>query len=278
MGQEKPSDRERLLRLLAGDAPPHPGGNEASVVRLMEKQSEAAGADWRDGLPVLRGARVTLRELQLIGVPGLITNLTTAEVTRFLSPPPRTVEEFERFIAWIHWERADGRYACFAVVPEEFDASVGLFQLRMPEPGFATAEWGFALGSAFWGTGLFRTAAHLVLEFVFDRIGTHGWRRVSLYQTDEAMRPCGRLAPCRRASCAGRSCATASMWTRPSGRFSTKIGDARRKSRDRLFTKLLQSPAAADRSGQSPGPSLSSSVSLPGKMSSEVLRTCEQSR
>ena len=173
MGQDKQSDRERLLRLLAGDAQPHPDSGEASGVRLMEKQSEATGADWRDGLPVLRGTRVTLRELQLIDVPGLITNLATAEVTRFLSPPPRTVEEFERFIAWTHWERAAGTYACFAVVPEEFDAAVGLFQLRMLEPGFATAEWGFALGSAFWGTGLFRTAADLVLEFVFDRIGTH---------------------------------------------------------------------------------------------------------
>ena len=235
MGQDKQSDRERLLRLLAGDAPPHPDSDQASVVRLMEKQSEATGADWRDGLPVLGGARVTLRELQLIDVPGLITNLAAAEVTRFLSPPPRTVEEFKRFIAWIHWERAAGSYACFAVVPEEFDAAVGLFQLRMLEPGFATAEWGFALGSAFWSTGLFKTAAHLVLEFVFDRTARTGWKPVSRYQTDEAMPPCGRLAPCRRASCAGRSCATASTWTRPSGRSSTKIGDARRKSRDRLF-------------------------------------------
>ena len=173
MGQGKQSDRERLLRLLAGDAPSHPDSGEASGVRLMEKQSEATGADWRDGLPVLCGTRVTLRELQLIDVPGLITNLATAEVTRFLSPPPRTVEEFERFIAWTHWECAAGSYACFAVAPEEFDAAVGLFQLRMLEPGFATAEWGFALGSAFWGTGLFRTAADLVLKFVFDRIGTH---------------------------------------------------------------------------------------------------------
>ena len=69
MGQGKQSDRERLLRLLAGDAPSHPDSGEASGVRLMEKQSEATGADWRDGLPVLCGTRVTLRELQLIDVP-----------------------------------------------------------------------------------------------------------------------------------------------------------------------------------------------------------------
>lgn len=169
MGHSKQSDRDRLLRLLAGES----DLVEASVGRLMEHQPEAAAGDWREGLPVLRGARVTLRELHLLDVPGLMTNLGAAEVTRFLSPPPRTVDEFERFIAWTQWERAAGSYACFAVVPEEFDTAVGLFQLRMLEPSFATAEWGFVLGSAFWGTGLFRVAADLVLKFAFGRIGTH---------------------------------------------------------------------------------------------------------
>ena len=32
--------------------------------------------------------------------------------------------------------------------------------MRQLEPGFGTAEWGFAMGSAFWGTGIFVEAAH----------------------------------------------------------------------------------------------------------------------
>ena len=38
------------------------------------------------------------------------------------------------------------------------------------DPGFGTAEWGFAIGQAFWGTGLFVEAAELVLAFAFDLV------------------------------------------------------------------------------------------------------------
>ena len=45
--------------------------------------------------------------------------------------------------------------------------------VRQLEPGFGTAEWGFAIGSAFWGTGVFQEGAALVLEFAFETIGAH---------------------------------------------------------------------------------------------------------
>jgi RimJ/RimL family protein N-acetyltransferase len=99
--------------------------------------------------------------------------LTTEEVARFISPPPTTIEGFERFIIWANAERQAGRYACFAVVPKGMDTAIGIFQVRQLEPGFAAAEWGFALGSPFWGTGLFSACAHLVLDFAFDTLGVH---------------------------------------------------------------------------------------------------------
>ena len=99
--------------------------------------------------------------------------LSTEEVARFISPPPTTVEGFERFIAWTHSERAGGRYVCFAVVPHGMDTAVGIFQVRQLEPGFATAEWGFAIGSAYWGTGVFVDGAKIVIDFAFDVIGAH---------------------------------------------------------------------------------------------------------
>jgi [ribosomal protein S5]-alanine N-acetyltransferase len=129
--------------------------------------------DWKTGLPVLTGSRVTLRELRASDAPALFAMLTTEEVSRFISPPPTTVEGFERFIMWANRERAAGNYACFAVVPQGMDTAVGLFQVRQLEPGWGTAEWGFALGSAFWGTGLFTEGAELVLDFAFDTIGVH---------------------------------------------------------------------------------------------------------
>jgi RimJ/RimL family protein N-acetyltransferase len=130
-------------------------------------------SDWRQALPVLTGTMVTLRELRLSDAPSLLSMLATEEVARFISPPPTTVEGFERFIAWTHRERAAGNYACFAVVPHGMDTAIGIFQIRQLEPGFGTAEWGFAIGSAFWGTGVFIDGAKLIVNFAFDVIGTH---------------------------------------------------------------------------------------------------------
>lgn len=129
--------------------------------------------DWKNALPVLTGRGVTLREIRLSDAASLCELLTTEEVARFISPPPTTVEGFERFIQWTHGERAAGRYICFAVVPHGLDTAIGLFQIRQTEPGFGTAEWGFALGSPFWGTGVFMDAARLTVEFAFETVGVH---------------------------------------------------------------------------------------------------------
>ena len=131
----------------------------------------AVSSDWRAALPVLSAGSVTLRELRLSDAPALHALLTTGEVARFISPPPTTVEGFERFIAWTHRERAAGRYACFAVVPRGFDTAIGIFQVRVLEAGLGTAEWGFAIGRPFWGTGVFADAARATVDFAFETIG-----------------------------------------------------------------------------------------------------------
>jgi RimJ/RimL family protein N-acetyltransferase len=135
--------------------------------------SNATVSDWRQSLPVMTGAMATLRELRLSDAPALLAMLSTDEVARFISPPPTTIDGFERFIAWTHRERAAGNYICFGVVPHGMDTAIGIFQVRQLEPGFATAEWGFALGSAFWGTGVFIDAAKMTVDFAFDVVGTH---------------------------------------------------------------------------------------------------------
>jgi [ribosomal protein S5]-alanine N-acetyltransferase len=140
---------------------------------IQSARTASAESDWRQALPVLQGATVTLRELRLSDAPTLLAMLATEEVARFISPPPTTVDGFERFIAWTHRERAAGNYVCFGVVPEGMDAAIGIFQVRQLEPGFGTAEWGFALGSPFWGLGMFTEGAKMTVEFAFDVIGTH---------------------------------------------------------------------------------------------------------
>jgi RimJ/RimL family protein N-acetyltransferase len=128
--------------------------------------------DWKQALPVMAGSTFTLRELRKEDAPSLLAMLTTEEVSRFISPPPTTVEGFERFIAWTHRERAAGNYACFAIVPAGMTTAIGIFQVRSLEPGFGTAEWGFAMGSEYWGSGMFSEGARLILDFAFNVIGT----------------------------------------------------------------------------------------------------------
>jgi RimJ/RimL family protein N-acetyltransferase len=140
---------------------------------VIAPPSTTTSTDWRDGLPVLAGRGFVFRELRLEDAPALLAMLSTEEVARFISPPPTTVEGFERFIAWTHREREAGNYVCFAVVPEGMTTAVGIFQVRTLEPGFGTAEWGFALGSSFWGSGAFLEGARLVLDFAFGVIGVH---------------------------------------------------------------------------------------------------------
>ena len=127
--------------------------------------------DWRQLLPVLSNGVLTLRELRMSDAHALLELLSDEEVSRFISPPPTTVDGFERFIAWAQRERAAGRYICFAVVPEGMDTAIGIFQVRQLDPTFTTAEWGFAIGRAFWGTGVFHAAAQLTIDFAFDVVG-----------------------------------------------------------------------------------------------------------
>ncbi|MBW8861123.1 MAG: GNAT family N-acetyltransferase [Acidobacteria bacterium] len=134
---------------------------------------DTVSSDWRMGLPVLTGAQVVLRDLRSTDASSLFALLTTEEVSRFISPPPTTVEGFEKFIGWAQRQRAAGSYACFAVTLVGDDTAIGIFQLRELEPGFGTAEWGFAIGSAYWGTGVFQEGAEMVVSFAFEQVGVH---------------------------------------------------------------------------------------------------------
>ena len=102
----------------------------------MPTSASLSGGDWRAAVPVLKGATFTLRELRTEDAASLFALLTTAEVARFISPPPTTVEGFERFIAWSVQQRAAGNYIGFAIVPHGMTTAIGLFQIRSLEPGF----------------------------------------------------------------------------------------------------------------------------------------------
>jgi ribosomal-protein-alanine N-acetyltransferase len=156
--------------------------NQATEMRDMTRNLEpirfdastvitpAAGvdSDWTRGLPVLQGRKMMLRELVKADSLSLLSMLSTEEVGKFISPPPTTPQGFERFIAWAQREREAGNQFTFGMVPEGCDHAVGLVQVRAIAPRFSVAEWGFAVGSPFWGTGMFLASARMTLDFAFQ--------------------------------------------------------------------------------------------------------------
>jgi ribosomal-protein-alanine N-acetyltransferase len=134
---------------------------------------EIGAANWQDGLPALMAGGVTLRELRFSDAPSLLEMLDAEEVTRAIAPPPTSVAGFERFIEWAAKDRANGRFVCYGVVPDGCDRAVGIIQLRPLGPTFEMAEWGFAMGSPYWGRGIFPAAARALMAFAFTTLGTH---------------------------------------------------------------------------------------------------------
>lgn len=126
---------------------------------------------WRAALPLLNTRTAVLREVTPRDAGPLAATLGRPEVQQYLPVGPTSEEQFAQFIRWVRRERHTGRYLCFAVVPRERRIAVGLFQLWPIEPGFGTAEMGFALDPSVWGTGMFTDCATAVVDFAFETLG-----------------------------------------------------------------------------------------------------------
>jgi ribosomal-protein-alanine N-acetyltransferase len=146
---------------------------EPTILPALLQTQATDPSDWRNGLPCLSGSLVALRELRASDAPALFSALSSEQVAKFISPPPATVDGFGRFINWAIRQRQAGQYVCFAVVPHGSDTAIGIFQVRSLEPAFCTAEWGFAIASEFWGTGVFVDGAKRVVDFAFNVLGVH---------------------------------------------------------------------------------------------------------
>lgn len=132
----------------------------------------SATAPWRAVLPALVSPLLTLREVCADDAVSLLAMVgRDDDVSRYVSPPPSTLEGFARFITWAGRERAAGGHVCYGVVPAGMTSAVGLFQLRWNDDRFGAVQWGFVLGQPFWGCGLFEAGARLMMGFAFDVVG-----------------------------------------------------------------------------------------------------------
>ena len=141
-----------------------------TVARLAAERLSTRDA-WRSALPVLRTQTAVLREVTGSDARSLSLAISTPEVRQYLPVGPKTEEQFARFIRWARHERRGGRFICFAVAPQSHGGAAGLFQLWPVEPGFGTAEMGFALDESFWGTGIFIDCATAIIDFAVETLG-----------------------------------------------------------------------------------------------------------
>ena len=128
---------------------------------------------WVAGVSELIGEIVRVREVAWADAPALFELLSDPVVAAHMSAPPPSVAAFAGFIAWARAQRAKGESVCFAIVPNGAESAVGIIQVRALEPTFFTAEWGFAIGHMFWGTGAFVDAALLVAKYAFETMHVH---------------------------------------------------------------------------------------------------------
>ena len=148
----------------------HPG-RQGLAVRSTSSGVAVPPSDWHQELPTLTGESVVLRQIRPSDAASLLMLLGSEDVVRYITPAPATVPAFEEMIRAALDRQRLGRGAFFAVLPRGTDVAVGVVQIRSLERGFKTAEWGVAIGTPYWGRGLFTGAASLLMQFAFETVG-----------------------------------------------------------------------------------------------------------
>ncbi len=130
--------------------------------------------DWRKALPTLSSAAVTLREPIAADALPLLTALTPDALAEVVAdPPPATQDGYESLFASLVSKRAQGLEACWAIVPRDTGAPIGLIRVRALDHGFTMIEGTAALAEEFQGTHVFQEAARLVLGCLFRTMRVH---------------------------------------------------------------------------------------------------------
>ena len=195
-----------------------------------------------------RPARVTLRALRADDAALAAARCSPPRKWRASSRRRRrTVEGFERFIAWAQREQAAGPLRLLRGGAGRHRHRGGHLPGALSStPAFDTAEWGFVMGSAFWGTGLFADGAHAGrrLRVRRDRRAPpRSARGGANGRGNGALRQDRRGA--RSACCASRSTVTASATTSTCGRFWPTTGGPRAPSATRACTKSQPASSGA---------------------------------
>lgn len=131
-------------------------------------------ANWRDALPALTSPAVTLREPVRDDALALLTALPDGELDRVIADPPvASAFGFESLIDRLQRARRNGTMATWAIVPAEGGAAIGLIGFKSLDHGGTIMEGVALMAEEFRGSGLFQSAARLVLACAFEQMRVH---------------------------------------------------------------------------------------------------------
>jgi RimJ/RimL family protein N-acetyltransferase len=141
---------------------------------LVAVTPTTSDTNWRESLPVLSSATLTLREPVAADALALLTALSPDDLAQAVSDaPPSSPAALESLIGSMAAKRAQGVEACWAIVPRDTGAPVGLIRVRALDHGFTMVEGTAAIAEEFRGTHVFEDAARLVLGCLFQRMHVH---------------------------------------------------------------------------------------------------------
>lgn len=133
-----------------------------------------AATDWRRALPTLSSVSLTLREPTAGDALPLLMALSADSLAEVVSePPPATQDGFLSLFASLASNRAQGLEACWAIVPRDTGAAIGLIRVRALDHGFTMVGATAAISGEAQGTHVFQEAARLVLGCLFRSMQVH---------------------------------------------------------------------------------------------------------
>ena len=145
-----------------------------------------------------------LRPLTKGDAPWRLAAFESPAVSRFITPAPSSLDEYEQFIGWARSVGRARRHFVYGVIPDGLTKPVGLMHLWKLEPDFSVAECGFVLAESSWGTGVFLDGADALLRFAFNELKVHRLEARSAVDNgrgNSAMRKLGLSCEGRLRSC-----------------------------------------------------------------------------
>jgi RimJ/RimL family protein N-acetyltransferase len=143
---------------------------------------------------------VSLRELRQRDAPALLKHLAHESVLTYVAGAPQSLDGLRRFIRWCRAQRQAATHLTFGVVAAGQPEAIGLVQIWPIERDFSTAEWGFVIGEAYQGSGIFTAAAALLLDFAFRSLGVMRLEARAVVEDGRSNRALRKLG----ATCEGR--------------------------------------------------------------------------